>query len=234
MDLPSKKVFEALLKKGVDKLHHANSVLTSCQFLRQNAFLSRGTVERRKLFQTTQSSDADDRKFNVWFDVFTDSVDIHARSGRPNVYGPVLFIINVEALRKTWTGRIWITKANPIRWSGLSEEERWFRSIEEIEADFQYGTFEQMIVFRHCGGELPFKDAVTEIILDDPKIRTPKNDVELYSVAFGALQLASFEGGLSIPILRRECAGGCKCQELFREHFKRTAEMFAPRLRRVG
>jgi hypothetical protein len=51
MDLPSKKVFDALRAKRVDTLHHANIVLTATQFLRHGALFSSGTVERRKPFQ---------------------------------------------------------------------------------------------------------------------------------------------------------------------------------------
>jgi len=36
------------------------------------------------------------------------------------------------------------------------DDDRWFRSVKEIVDDFNYGTFDQMIVFRHCGGELHF------------------------------------------------------------------------------
>jgi hypothetical protein len=230
MDLPSKKVFDILLDKGIRYLHHANSVVTSCQFLLNNALLSRGTIERRRLFQTPQSSDEQDRKYNVWFDIFTDSVDIHDRARRPNVYGPVLFVFNIEALRESWVGRIWITKCNPTKWAGLPDDERWFRSLREVERDFKRGTFDQMIVFRHCGGELPFKGSVTEIVLDDPQMRTKKSDVELYSVAYGALKLSSLQGGAKIPIHRRECRDGCQCVKAFAKSRDETIAMFAPQL----
>ncbi|HEV7924505.1 MAG TPA: hypothetical protein VGR14_04075 [Verrucomicrobiae bacterium] len=232
MDLPSKQVFDALLAKGVTELHHANSVLTACQFLRNRALLSRGTVERRNLFQTPQSSDSDDKRFNVWFDVFTDSVDIHSRAGNANVYGPVLFVLDVKELRKSWTGRLWMTKLNPMKWDKVSDDNRWFRSVQEIADDFNYGTFDQMIVFRHCGGELHFRDALSKIILDDPHTSIKLTEIDLYSMAFGALQLASSQGGLDVRITKRCCDKDCRCLKTYGRDARRTMDLFAPRLRK--
>jgi hypothetical protein len=42
MDLPAKTVWDALSATGVEKLYHANSVVTSCQFIKQKALLARG------------------------------------------------------------------------------------------------------------------------------------------------------------------------------------------------
>ncbi len=230
MDLPSKQVFDALLDKGVTRLHHANSVLTACQFLRSRALLSRGTVERRNLFQTTQTSDSADQKYNVWFDVFTDSVDIHERAKKVNLYGPVLFVLDVEELRKSWTGRRWITKLNPTKWQGVSEDDRWFRTVQEIKENFTFGTFDQMIVFRHCGGELHFRGALSKIILDDPVIVGKKTGLDYYSMAFGALLFASNQSGLEVPITKRCCANSCKCLEAYRQDERQTASFFTPKI----
>ena len=79
MDLPSKAVWDVLTESGVERVYLANSVITSCQFLRNKALLSRGTVERLKLTQTTQYSDGIDKRHSIWFDVFADAVDIHSR-----------------------------------------------------------------------------------------------------------------------------------------------------------
>lgn len=91
MHIPSTHVFEALSEKGVTELHHANSVATACQFIRAGSLLSRGSVERLGVAQTPQASDEADRRYSIWFDVFLDSVDIHKRASRANVYGPVMF-----------------------------------------------------------------------------------------------------------------------------------------------
>jgi hypothetical protein len=45
MDIASKQVYEALVEMDVKYIHHANSVITACQFLRQGSLMSRGTIE---------------------------------------------------------------------------------------------------------------------------------------------------------------------------------------------
>jgi hypothetical protein len=61
MDLSSEDVYEVLSGKGIKNIYHANSVITACQFLRNRALLSRGVIERRRLYQTPQSSDSIDK-----------------------------------------------------------------------------------------------------------------------------------------------------------------------------
>ena len=182
MDLIASKAFAVLKDKGVDRLYHANSVTTSCQFLRRAALLSRGFCERAALPQTAQASDDIDAREGLLFDIFTDSVDIHHRASRANVYGPVLFVLDREKLQKLNTGRIWITKTNPINWDKVRKRsERWFESIEEVKADFTVGTFDHMVVFRHSGGELPIDDSLEKIVLDDPELVVAKNGLDYWS-----------------------------------------------------
>jgi hypothetical protein len=75
MDLPAKTVWDALSATGVEKLYHANSVVTSCQFIKQKALLARGAVERLKLSQTDQCSDDEDKRYSLSFDTVA-SVDV--------------------------------------------------------------------------------------------------------------------------------------------------------------
>lgn len=210
MHIPSKHVYEALEDAGVNVLNHANSVVTACQFLRAKSLLSRGDIERRGLRQTKQSSDEGDKRNSVWFDVFTDSVDIHSRAKRANVYGPVLFELDAQIISETYTGRVWVTKLNPTKWAGKTEVERWFQGKEDLAANFVRGQFDQMVVFRHCGGELPFRKYLTRIVLDDPKKKGP-DGVDLFSSAHGALTLAMSDSGLKVPIVRRDCVATCTC-----------------------
>lgn len=226
MDLSSLRVYEELVRKGVESIHHANTVLAACQFLREKALLSRGTVERRGLLQTGQHSDDLDKRYGLWFDVFTDSVDIHERASTENHYGPVLFVLDVSVIEKTYTGRIWVTKLNPTKWKGTAHDERWFQSKDDINHNFSYGTFDHMIVFRHCGGELPFGRFLEEIILDDPEMSKDKAD--LYSVAYGALRLAMTDAGLNIPIRRRKCARRCGCVDHYQNKPNTTYRRFVP------
>jgi hypothetical protein len=228
MELPSKSVFEVLQSKGVESIHHANSVITACQFLRSGSLLSRGTLERKALYQTPQDSDRLDKKWGIWFDVFTDSVDIHHRAKRANAYGPVLFELNAELIKTAYTGKVWVTKLNPTKWEGTKHEDRWFTSIDDLKAKFVKGRFDQMIVFRHCGGELPFAEYLQKIILDDPQQKT-QGKIDYYSMAYGALTFAKAEGSTAATIKRRKCGAGCVCSTHYGEDSEATREMFFPR-----
>ncbi|QJB34929.1 hypothetical protein HF324_27795 [Chitinophaga oryzae] len=225
--LPSKHVYEELKALHVTELHHANSVATSCLFLREKSLLSRGTVERSGLKQTPQKSDSQDRVYSIWYDVFMDTVDIHNRASRYNEYGPVTFVFDVDLIPKTNTGKIWVTKCNPMYWAGKSEGNRWFQNKHELSEEFIKGDFGQMLVFRHCGGELPFGRFLTRIVLDDPKLRN-EDGVDLYSMAYGGLRAAMSESGLNIPIERRDCSLRCKCRKGYKDDENRTYQMFDP------
>jgi hypothetical protein len=230
MQLSSRKVYDVLLEKGVKEIHHANSILTACQFLRRGALLSRGSTERAKLHQTAQASDKLDQKFSLWYDVFTDSVDIHARAKRENAYGPVLFVLDSAMIKEKYTGDVWVTKLNPTKWEGVSEKERWFTSIQDLRDNFVKGRFDQMIVFRHNGGVLPFEGHLKEIIVDDPDYRGERNQLDLYSMALGALLLARTEGNMNLKIRKRKCQSGCKCLEHYKNDKTKMGEMFLPRV----
>ena len=229
MDIPSKHVYEALANHGVDELHHANSVATSCQFLRAKSLLSRGTVERLGLAQTGQRSDDPDKRYGIWFDVFADSVDIHARANRANRYGPVIFVLDSDIIVKSYTGRLWVTKVNPIYWKGKSEADRWFQDRDDLEQNYQRGDFGQMVVFRHCGGELPFKRYLKRIVRDDPQQSTDEG-VDFFSMAVGALGLALQDAGLDIPIQRRACSTRCTCTQDWAKDHDQLRAMFDPRI----
>lgn len=229
MDIPSKHVFEILDQKGVHELHHANSVGTACHFIRSRSLISRGTVERCGLIQTPQASDDIDKRKGIWFDVFMDSVDIHDRAKKANVYGPVLFVLNKRIIKNSYTGRLWVTKLNPLKWSGKSEKERWFQDKEDINENFIKGRFDQIIVARHCGGELPFKRYLSKIILDDPEMET-YDGVNFYSMAVGALRLAMQDAGIDVPIKRRKCNKGCSCKNYWRQDDERLFRMFDPKM----
>ena len=228
MELHSQSVYEILKAKRVNMLHHANSVITSCQFLRSGSLISRGTIQRAEMYQTPQASDDIDIEYGVWFDIFTDSVDIHARASRANYYGPVLFVLDSEIIKDAYTGNVWVTKLNPTKWNGKPYEQRWFTSEEDLERNFVYGRFDQMIVFRHCGGELPLKDYLKEIILDDPQLEVSDPHIDYYSMAFGALKLAMAEGGIDSEIRKRECVKYCRCVKRYQSNTKWAEQMFFP------
>jgi hypothetical protein len=225
--MPSKHVFEALRAKRVTRLHHANSVATACQFIRSRSLLSRGTVQRMGLIQTPQDTDETDRRYSLWFDVFLDSVDIHDRAHRANVYGPVLFVFDAAILDRNHTGRIWVTKANPTKWAGKPDTDRWFQGRDDLRQHFVKGEFDQMIVLRHCGGAIGFGDHLTRIVLDDPNSQTD-DDVDFYSMAVGAIRLAMRDAGIDLPIEKRTCAARCTCRTYWNADQDRLHQMFDP------
>lgn len=229
MHLPSSHVFSVLSEKGVTQLHHANSVATACQFIRQKSLLSRGTAERKGVTQTAQSSDSLDRIYSIWFDVFLDSVDIHQRASRANVYGPVLFDFSVGIIDKNKTGRLWVTKLNPTKWADKNEEQRWFQSKVDLEENFILGQFDQMVLARHSGGELPFGKYLKRIVLDDPK-HTTDSDIDVHSMAVGALRLAMQDAGIDVPIVRRQCRDQCRCVDYWTQDEDRLLKMFDPKI----
>jgi hypothetical protein len=230
MEISARKVHDILKSKGVTHIHHANSVITSCQFLRYGALLSRGTIERRRLYQTSQGSDKEDQKFGLWFDVFTDSVDIHDRAKRANVYGPVLFVLSVELIAKSYIGKVWVTKLNPTKWEGRTHEDRWFTSADDLKENFVKGRFDQMIVFRHSGGELPIKKYLQSVVLDDPHLVSSKSAINYYSMAYGALKLSMTEGDIHVPIVKRECAKGCTCTSQYKSNKEKARTMYVPKV----
>lgn len=227
MHLVRTSVLEVLQKKGINEIFHANSVLTACQFLKKQSLLSRGTLERYGYMQTAQSSDAIDKTYSLWFDVFTDTVDIHNRARIPNIYGPVQFVLDTEVLKETSTGRIWVTKVNPTKFGGKTDEQRWFQSKADLRTNLIKGEFDQMVVFRHCGGQLPFGKYLKKIVLDDPHYIIDKH-IDMYSMAYGALNHAMSESGIDVPIEQRVCRHGCGCRAIYAGEELKVLKMFTP------
>src|SRR5437879_6502931 len=91
-------VYGVLKEVGATHLYHANSITTSCTFLEQGGLMSRGLVEGRGLEQTKQLSDRIDKKYGIWHSIFLDHIDIHHRANGLNLYGPVLFVLDLEIL----------------------------------------------------------------------------------------------------------------------------------------
>jgi hypothetical protein len=131
------EVHAALQACGVTLLHHANTVVTSCTFLEQRGLASRGYVEHARLVQTPQRSDDLDKKFGIWWDVFTDGVDIHQRRRSRNYYGPVLFSFPLSILLHIPQGaQVLVTKKNPANWTDGEAPNDWhFGSGAELQAN---------------------------------------------------------------------------------------------------
>lgn len=196
MELNSKDVLASLQKKGIDTLHHANTVQTACLFLQKGRLLSRGTVDEQGLEQTPQKSDDIDKKFGVWYDLFLDSVDIHARAKSRNFYGPVLFRFRLDLLSESWLPSVWITKKNPTQWKdGESLSDRYFTSVTEFDQTYKKGDFGSMFMLRNAGGVLRLMPHLRDIVLDDPGWEY-QDVVDVYSQTVGALRASAWQGGL--------------------------------------
>lgn len=228
MELDARRAHKVLTEKGVKALYHANTVTTACHFLKANTLLSRGDVERFGLYQTPQSSDELDVRHGLWFDVFVDSVDIHDRARQCNVYGPVLFKIDVDVLLDTHNTKLWVTKLNPTKWGRLAHKHRWFMSIQELEEEFAVGEFDQMIVFRNIGGRLPLGSHLKTITLDDPAV-VFKGNIDCYSLAFGALSLAGSQSNAATKIVKRACRPNCRCVQQYKRSLADLKMRFLPR-----
>jgi hypothetical protein len=211
VELNAIRVLEVLRNKGVKHLHHANTVRTSCTFLRDGRLLARGVVEDRGLPQTPQKSDAKDKNYGVWCDVFLDGVDIHERAAERCDYGPVLFVFDIKVLETSTS--VWVTKTNPIYWqNGQSQSGRYFASVTELDASYQYGDFGKSIVLRNTAGMLRLKPFLEKILLDNPN-RTDGTNVDLFSQAMGALRASAQAGPLDrVAIKARVCKSGCGCR----------------------
>jgi hypothetical protein len=213
------EVYNVLQAIGASTLHHANTVTTSCTFLEQGGLASREYVEARGLVQTEQSSDAIDKKYNIWHCVFVDHVDIHGRAGRkkgPNQYGPVLFLLDLEVLLGLPEGtEIFVTKKNPIYWYDRQPDtERWFQSAAELAANIHFGDFDKMLVIQIMSGKLDFPEGRTRIMLDDPQ-RQVSNGQDAYTYAEARLKAAAAGGGVQVAIERHNCRSDCICLETY-------------------
>ncbi len=203
------QIKEILESKGVFSLYHANTVATACTFIRSGGLLSRGAVRDRGLFQTSQDTDASDQAFDVFYDIFFDSVDIHARSSNLNYYGPVTFVYSVDLLEKIPEGSVQITKSNPKYWTcDMQEDARYFISSDELACGFVRGDFQQHITLRHQAEPLSF-DCLEKVILDDPCL----SDNCYFSEGYACLQ--ELLTPLHIPLEIRSCSTLCKCKEKY-------------------
>jgi len=173
-----------------------NTVTTSCTFLHLKGLASRAYVEANGLPQTDQYTDALDKTFGIWNDIFTDGVDVHYRGGRArgaNLYGPVLFELPVAVLLNLPAGsEVMVTKENPANWRyGEPDTEHYFGSLAELEAGYSFGNFKQHIVIRTPTGVLPFGVDPVVIKLDDPKRSLPDGS-NAYATAFMKLHPTLF------------------------------------------
>lgn len=228
MEILRKRIYEILKDKGVSSIRHANSVENSAFFLRNRCLMSRETIEKLSSQTTFSKAQHSGTNYSVWNDIFADSVDIHEQTNSVHNHGPVLFELDIEIIKNTYTGKVWVTKSNPMKWDANTHQERkWFVSAYDLEDNFACGSSEHMIVFRHCAGKLPILDHLNRVILDDPKLQTDRYQIDYFSMAFGALALAMKQGGFDVPIEKRICNQGCSCLDSYKNGAIESEKMFS-------
>lgn len=212
MKLDNKELFTLLKEKGIHHLYHANTVGTSRTFIEQGGFLSRGAVETKLLHQTPQSSDALDKLFDVWNDVFLDTVDLHSYFGRQNYYGPVLFKLTTEFLNECEID-VWVTKDNPINWNqNMTTEEKYFSSVTELTENWdKYPRQRKMTTIKNNTEPILFK-YVEEVLLDNPGATNPNTNVIYFNQAMTDLKKSlSVNPPFKNKFSTRVCSG-CFCR----------------------
>lgn len=223
----ARDVFGVLQGKGVRRLHHANSVTTSCTFLDVGGLVSRAHAVRNGLPQTSQRSDNVDQRYGVWNDIFTDTVDIHTRASNRIVYGPVLFNFSAELLLNLpQETEVLVTKRNVQYWmDGEAPGERYFASVPELHANLHPGDFGQAITFRNDEGIVPFGNHLLELVLDDPQIALPVIG-NPFSPAKERLEQLLLSRNMRVPVTRRQCIPGCRCISSYRTYMADTARLY--------
>lgn len=203
-----------LLAENVNYLYHANTVRTSITFLENGGLISRSTVEDLGLVQTSQTSDETDRLFNVDYDIFFDSVDIHERIKKINNYGPVTFVYSINVINILPEGTIKITKKNPMYWNdGMTEEEKYFTTYDEMFVNYRKGNFNQHFTIVNQHTPLSF-NYLCKIIIDNPcSIR--QSDQEIFEKAVERINEIATTKNITVPIVVRECSPGCNCKNQY-------------------
>lgn len=165
---------------------------------------------------TPQSSDQDDKKFNVWNDIFFDIVDLHGYFPRQNLYGPVCFKISNKFLLDSSLPNICITKDNPIYWdTSMTAAEKYYSSVKEYESEFEKNMrnktiHAKMFTIHDTNKKIPFTKYLEEIILDNPLKKI--DDVSLFEPAKEALLNAIADAQLNVNLLKIRNCNSCYCE----------------------
>lgn len=201
MELEPEHIHNILKRKNVKYLYHADTVLTSQNFIKKDALISRENLEQSNSIFSVQKSDNIDKQYGINNFNYLDPADLSVEFGRPNLYGPVLFVFNVDIVLHPDFQPFKIYKTNPINWSPqTSEEQKYYQSENEFDSSFKQGN--KLQNGRSClmsmgkDGEVSFAWGLEYIIIDDPGSSVSINgeDYELKNVAASHL----FEGGAGL------------------------------------
>lgn len=229
MKIDNLRLHQFLTEKDIMHFFHANSIATASSFIEANGLLSRSCVEERGLFQTPQSSDEIDKKYDVWADIFVDTIDLHGLFPRQNLYGPVLFKFSIDVLLEDELD-IWITKNNPIYWDeNTTDKEKYFQGIEElIEFWDDFQRQRKMFTVRKPGKPVLF-ESLEEIMLDDPKVKIFDDVIPFIEARETLNQLTINKPELRDLMTKREC-NWCFCHDNYLEQVsnEQIARLFLP------
>ncbi|MFL5342456.1 MAG: hypothetical protein ACJ8F7_20110, partial [Gemmataceae bacterium] len=216
--LPADKVIVALQRKGAEALYHADTVRTSISFLKAGGLLSRERGE--KVGQTEQYTDDTDKELGLWNKVFLDSLNIHTRLKRRNLYGPVAFVLDMKVLTSPAVKVIRSSAKNPSHWKkGDRISERWFTDPQDFEKRFNQGTaWEHSLILDSEAGILPFGSYLKEIIVDQPRQKMPGTEEDTFT--FVKRHLAAHLGALQVRINCLPCSYWCRCPGTYKAMVK--------------
>lgn len=241
--LNPKTVYEILAAKNVEYLYHANTVLTSLTFIQQKALLSRRYVEHNNLVQTEQRSDTEDKRYNVWDDVFLDGLDLHKRYRTANKYGPVLFVMKLEVLQAPSLPPLLVTKNNPWYWNDQNDwNDRYYSTTKDIEDNYLTGKLDSRIMFtlRSPATFIKLNKYLSAIVIDRPNIIVNFHSGGQGNVgdrAHEVIRAAMDEYGMRhIPIKFRhadETLYFCSCHLDYNWVYARKTEEFKKRYRSI-
>ena len=229
--LGAKDIYNILIKKGVSRFHHANTVKSALSFISEGALLSRSFIESNKLSQTIQYTDEKDKKLEIWDSVFLDGLDLHKKFLRPNLYGPVLFVLDLKILLLSDFQFVRVTKSNTESWHSI--EGNFYESSADFERDYLNGDKLKdgriMFLFDRPEKNIQLKYC-KKIIVDDPRIdrvysnETKKAIAEMISNRFIN---AVNEINLEIPIeIRHKSKDLCNCYHQYKSMYRYRRENF--------
>lgn len=203
------KIVEKLKKLGIYELYHANAVITSLTFIDNKGLISKGVVNDKKLMRADQDTDKNDKKVNIYYDIFFDTSDVHYETNDVNDYGPVLFIFNVDMLAKLDNSEVKVTRVNPIYWRDDMNDKEKYLDCSEILDNLKKGDFNNQITINNFKNVLNF-NYLKEIIVDDPGVG---NELLLKN-ALSELEKRMKLQNITAPITIRDCKH-CSCKEKY-------------------
>jgi hypothetical protein len=213
MRLANNLLHAYLSSLGMRFIYHSNTVATSCSFALFGGLLSRHCCEQRGLPLSFQYTDAIDKAYGIWNDIFFDSVDIHQRISDRNKYGPILFIYSIDILLDSKLS-VWITKSNPSKWGVVAPDARYFSNLQEVQSIYNVGTFDYILTLRDHEGPLYFDPYLRSVLVDDCAASSGRKS---YEEIKDLLLYYSARGGifsLNNKIEKRNCCW-CKCEKSY-------------------